>query len=75
MKKLIVALILIGNVLFANEVIKNEKILPITVYVVRNGDSERSIHRVFLTEKAAKRYCDEYKDSHNYECEAIVLKE
>ena len=47
----------------------------ITVYVVRNGDSDRSIHRVFLTEKSAKKYCDTYKDSHNYELEPLVLTE
>ena len=57
------------------EIIKEVKIEPITVYVIRNGDSDRSIHKVFLTEKSAKKYCDTYKESHNYECEVLVLTE
>ena len=68
-------MILIGNILVASEIIKEEKILPITVYVVRNGDSERSIHKVFLTEKSAKKYCDMFKENHNYEYEVLVLTE
>ena len=75
MKKMIVSLILIGNVLIASEIIKEVKIEPITIYVIRNGDSDRSIHKVFLTEKSAKKYCDTYKESHNYECEVLVLTE
>ena len=75
MKKLLVLLILIGNILVASEIIKEEKVLPITVYVVRNGDSDRSIHKIFLTEKSAKKYCDAFKENHNYDYEALALTE
>lgn len=46
-----------------------------TVYIVRNDDTDRTIHRVFLTERAAMHYVVAYKDSHNYEYEPLVLKE
>ena len=75
MKKILISLMLIGNLLVASEIVTETKIIPIKVYVVRNGDTDRSIHKIFLSEKAAKKYCDNYKENHNYEYEVLELTE
>lgn len=54
----------------------NSKNIPsVTVYMVRNGDTDRTIHRVFLSEKAVKQYVNNYKESHAYEYEVVLLNE
>lgn len=75
MKNVLCIMLLIGGFVFAGEIVKQDTTPPITVYMVRNGDTDRTIHRVFLTEKAAKRYVNDYKESHAYEYEAVLLKE
>lgn len=72
-KNIVCIMCLIGGFVFADEIIKEHP--PITVYIVRNGDSERTIHKIFITEKSARKYVDQYKDSHSYEFEPLLLKE
>jgi hypothetical protein len=76
MKNVLCIMLLIGGFVVADELVKQDsKNTPITVYMIRNGDTDRTIHRVFLTEKAAKRYVNDYKESHAYEYEAVLLTE
>jgi hypothetical protein len=67
--------ILVGGIALSDEVIKNDSKIITTVYVIRNSDSERAIHRIFATKVAANKYINDFKDSHNYEIETINLKE
>lgn len=79
MKKLLYSLsysaILIGGIALSDEVLKSDSKIIVTVYVIRNSDSERAIHRIFATKVAATKYINDFKDSHNYEIETIYLKE
>jgi hypothetical protein len=79
MKKLLYNLscsaILVGGIALSDELVKSDSKIIATVYVIRNGDSEKTIHRIFATKVAANKYINDFKDSHNYEIETINLKE
>ena len=49
---------------------------PIKVYfVVSSRSGDRTIERVYLIKENAEKYCNMYKDSHNYSIEEHKLSE
>jgi len=49
---------------------------PVTVYyVVSSRSGDRTIERVYLIKENAEKYCNMYKDSHNYSIEEHKLSE
>ena len=49
---------------------------PVTVYyVVSSRSGDRTIERVYLLKENAEKYCNMYKDSHNYSIEEHKLNE
>lgn len=49
---------------------------PIKVYfIISSRTGDRTIEKVFLVKDNAKKYCDMYKDSHNYIIEEHTLSE
>jgi len=66
---------MIGGFVLADEVIKHDNKIITTVYVIRNDDIDRTIHRIFATKSAANKYVNSYKSNHNYEIENIELTE
>lgn len=49
---------------------------PIKVYfVVSSRTGDRTIERVYLIKENAEKYCNMYKDSHNYSIEEHKLSE
>lgn len=49
---------------------------PIKVYfVVSSRSGDRTIEKVYLLKDNAQKYCDMYKDSHNYIIEEHKLSE
>ena len=49
---------------------------PIKVYfVISSRTGDRTIERVYLVKENAQKYCDMYKDSHNYIIEEHKLSE
>ena len=49
---------------------------PVTVYyVVSSRSGDRTIERVYLLKENAEKYCNMYKDSHNYSIEEHKLSE
>ena len=49
---------------------------PVTVYyVVSSRSGDRTIERVYILKENAEKYCNMYKDSHNYSIEEHKLSE
>jgi len=49
---------------------------PIKVYfVVSSRSGDRTIERVYILKENAEKYCNMYKDSHNYSIEEHKLSE
>lgn len=49
---------------------------PIKLYVVYSYKfDERTIQKIFLKKENAKKYCDTYKESHNYTFEEVTVNE
>lgn len=49
---------------------------PIKLYAVYSYKfDERTIQKIFLKKENAQKYCDAYKESHNYTFEEIIIKE
>lgn len=49
---------------------------PIKVYfVISSRTGDRTIEKVYLVKENAQKYCDMYKDSHNYIIEEHKLSE
>jgi len=70
MSKFILYILLI-TVAYATTVIE-----PIKVYfIISSRTGDRTIEKVFLVKDNAKKYCDMYKDSHNYIIEEHTLSE
>jgi len=70
MKSLIFSVVLI-TVTYASTITE-----PIKVYfVVSSRSGDRTIERVYLLKENAEKYCNMYKDSHNYSIEEHKLSE
>ncbi len=70
MKSLIFSIVLI-TVAYASTITE-----PIKVYfVVSSRSGDRTIERVYLIKENAEKYCNMYKDSHNYSIEEQKLSE
>lgn len=70
MSKFVLYILLI-TVAYATTVIE-----PIKVYfIISSRTGDRTIEKVFLVKDNAKKYCDMYKDSHNYIIEEHTLSE
>ena len=70
MKSLMFSVVLI-TVAYANTITE-----PIKVYfVVSSRSGDRTIERVYLLKENAEKYCNMYKDSHNYSIEEHKLSE
>jgi hypothetical protein len=70
MKSLIFSVVLI-TVAYASTIAE-----PIKVYfVVSSRSGDRTIERVYLLKENAEKYCNMYKDSHNYSIEEHKLSE
>ena len=49
---------------------------PVKVYVIYTYKfNERIIERIFLKKENAQKYCDTYKESHNYTFEELSITE
>jgi len=70
MKSLLFSIVLI-TVAYASTITE-----PIKVYfVVSSRSGDRTIERVYLIKENAEKYCNMYKDSHNYSIEEHKLSE
>ena len=70
MKSLMFSIVLI-TVAYASTITE-----PIKVYfVVSSRSGDRTIERVYLIKENAEKYCNMYKDSHNYSIEEHKLSE
>ncbi|MGA1048676.1 MAG: hypothetical protein ACO3UU_11750 [Minisyncoccia bacterium] len=70
MKSLMFSVVLI-TVAYASTITE-----PIKVYfVVSSRSGDRTIERVYLIKENAEKYCNMYKDSHNYSIEEHKLSE
>ena len=49
---------------------------PIKLYVIYTYKfNERVIEKIFIKKENAQKYCDMYKDSHDYTFEEVTVKE
>jgi hypothetical protein len=49
---------------------------PIKVYVIYTYKfNERVIEKIYIKKENAQKYCDLYKDSHNYTFEELTISE
>jgi len=49
---------------------------PIKLYVIYTYKfNERVIEKIYIKKENAQKYCDMFKDSHNYTFEEITVKE
>ena len=70
MKSLMFSVVLI-TVAYASTITE-----PIKLYfVVSSRSGDRTIERVYLIKENAEKYCNMYKDSHNYSIEEHKLSE
>lgn len=70
MKSFILCILLI-TVAYASTITE-----PIKVYfVISSRTGDRTIEKVYLVKENAQKYCDMYKDSHNYIIEEHKLSE
>ena len=70
MKSLMFSVVLI-TVAYASTITE-----PIKVYfVVSSRSGDRTIERVYILKENAEKYCNMYKDSHNYSIEEHKLSE
>ena len=70
MKSLMFSVVLI-TVAYASTITE-----PIKLYfVVSSRSGDRTIERVYLLKENAEKYCNMYKDSHNYSIEEHKLSE
>ena len=72
---IVAILVLLASLVIADSATTETPVKAVTLFIVRNGDESRTIHKVFLTEEGVKKYILRYKDSHNYESESISLTE
>ncbi len=74
--KLLLSTAVILTVLYTATVSANTLLEPIKVYfVVSSRSGDRTIERVYLLKENAEKYCNMYKDSHNYIIEEHKLSE
>ena len=49
---------------------------PIKLYVIYTYKfNERVIEKIFIKKENAQKYCDQFKDSHDYTFEEVTVKE
>jgi len=49
---------------------------PIKLYVIYTYKfNERVIEKIYMKKENAQKYCDTYKDSHNYTFEELTISE
>lgn len=49
---------------------------PIKLYVIYSYKfNERIIEKIYIKKENAKKYCDDFKESHNYTFEEITISE
>ena len=49
---------------------------PIKLYVIYSYKfNERVIEKIYIKKENAKKYCDDFKESHNYTFEEITISE
>lgn len=49
---------------------------PVKVYVIYTYKfNERVIEKIYIKKENAQKYCDTYKDSHNYTFEELTISE
>lgn len=63
-------------ILLITVVYASTSIEPIKVYfIISSRTGDRTIEKVFLVKDNAQKYCNMYKDSHNYIIEEHTLSE
>jgi len=73
MKKLFLILLLIGNIIAASPA---ANLVYMKVYVIYSYKyNEKIIEKIFVKKENAQKYCEAYKDSHNYTYEELSLLE
>lgn len=73
MKKLFLILLLIGNIIAASPAVN---LVYMKVYVIYSYKyNEKIIEKIFVKKENAQKYCEAYKDSHNYTYEELSLLE
>ena len=49
---------------------------PVKLYVIYTYKfNERVIEKIFIKKENAQKYCDQFKDSHDYTFEEVTVKE
>lgn len=73
LKKIFFALLIIGNIIAASSA---TNIVYMKVYVIYSYKyNEKIIEKIFVKKENAQKYCEVYKDSHNYTFEELSLLE
>ena len=66
----------IGIALFAFFAYATTSPEPIKLYVIYTYKfNERVIEKIYIKKENAKKYCDDFKESHNYTFEEITISE
>lgn len=61
----------IASIAFASTVSNQIKLYVVYTYKF----DEKVIERIYLKKENAQKYCDNYKDSHNYTFEEVIISE
>ena len=73
MKKLLLTFLIIGGVIAANSA---ANLVYMKVYVIYSYKyNDKIIEKIFVKKENAQKYCEAYKDSHNYTFEELSLLE
>ncbi len=73
MKKLLLTFLIISGVMAANSA---ANLVYMKVYVIYSCKyNEKIIEKIFVKKENAQKYCEAYKDSHNYTFEELSLLE
>lgn len=73
MKKLFLFFLLIGNIIAASS---TANLVYMKIYVIYSYKyNDKIIEKIFVKKENAQKYCEAYKDSHNYTFEELSLLE
>jgi len=61
--------------LTAVTVVASSEIKGIKLYFIVSDRNGRSIEKVFLYKSNAEKYVSDFKESHNYDLEEVIVKE